>query len=62
MAPNVMWTKSWRHVAAYENAMCHTHVHVHMCVSARVCGCAYVCVCVCVINEKTPFVGFSISH
>ena len=42
---------------AYENATCHKHVHVRACVNARVC----ICVRVCVINEKAPFLGFSLS-
>ena len=54
----LMWCmqKLWRHMAAYENAMCHTRVHVRACACARVCACVRVCAHVCVINDnKHPF-------
>ena len=55
VAANVAWTKLRRHVAVYENVMCHTLVHVRPC--ARVCACARV------INEnKRIFSRFSLSH
>ena len=50
MAADVVWTKLRRHMAPYENDMCHTHVHVRACVGAWVCA--------SVINEKAPFLGF----
>ena len=44
----VAWKKWRRHVAAYENATCHTRVHVRMCkfVCVRVCARVRACVCV----------------
>ena len=57
----MMWQLTWcgqklrRHVATYDNVMCHIRLHVHSCVCACVCA----CVRTHVINEnKHPFQSF----
>ena len=56
-------TKWQHHVAAYENAKCHTHVHLPACVRVCVDACmSCVCACVSMNNEISPFSTFLLSH